>query len=110
MKSARTVTAMIATLLICLSACSSGDFNWQGGLRMEIEWEHYKDVNPVCHRQMANQKIEVSPNYNIDGCKRLDGKRCYIFTDSNTPDGEFGFLVQQCFEERESIIDYLKDG
>jgi hypothetical protein len=110
MKSARTVTAMIAALLICLSACSSGDSNWQGGLRMEIEWEHYKDVNPVCHRQMANQKIEVSPNFNIDGCKRLDGKRCYIFTDSNTPDGEFGFLVQQCFEERESIIDYLKDG
>jgi hypothetical protein len=33
-----------------------------------------------------------------------------IFTDSNTPDGEFGFLAQQCFEERESIIDYLKDG
>jgi hypothetical protein len=57
---------------------------------------------------MANQKLEVLPNFNIDGCKRLDGKRCYIFTDSNTPGGEFGFLVQQCFEERDSIIDYLK--
>jgi len=69
---------------------------------MEIEWGHYKDVNPVCHQEMTNQKIEVSPTFNIDGCKRLDGKRCYIFTDSKTREGEFGFLVQQCFEE-ESI-------
>jgi hypothetical protein len=99
-----------AALLICLTACSRGDSNWQGGVRLEIEWAHYRDVNPVCHNEMAKQKIEVSPTFNIDGCKRLDGKRCYIFTDSKTPEDEFGFLARQCFEEREAIINFLKEG
>jgi hypothetical protein len=65
---------------------------------------------PRLPSRLTNQKIKVSPNSNIDGCKRLDGKRCYIFTDSKTPDGEFGFLVQQCFEEHEAMIEYLKEG
>jgi hypothetical protein len=94
-----------------ITGCSGkDDDNWQGGLRMEIEWAHYKDVNPVCHREMTKQKIEVSPTFNIDDCKRLDGKRCYIFTDSKTPEGDFGFLVQQCFDERKAMIDYEKEG
>jgi hypothetical protein len=76
--------AMVATLYFV--GCS-GDDNWQGGLRMTVNWTHYKDASGPCKRLYARLFGENSPHA-IDSqpthsCFENKGSDCNVYTDES---------------------------
>jgi hypothetical protein len=98
--------------LISLAACSGNDTGWQGGTVMSIHWEHYKETAAICHKLEAESvgkdpgSFESEP---VEGCRRVEGEDCYVYTGEDTSGRMFGDLLRNCFETREADIEREKN-
>jgi hypothetical protein len=93
---------------IAIAGCSNGDGNWEGGLMMKVHWYHYKDAAAPCHRLEARSLGKDPDSYEIEpiqGCHVIDDKDCIIYTGDRAAGNLFGKLVQNCFEDRQRVID-----
>ena len=75
---------------------------------MTVHWEHYKDVAAICHKLEAESIGEDPRSFKsepVEGCRKVDGKDCYVYTGERTRDRLLGDLLQDCFETREAEID-----
>jgi hypothetical protein len=100
------ILAFAMGVMLFAGGCS-GDDNWRGGLRMTVNWTHYKDASDLCNR--INAIDENHPRSEpTHACFERKGSDCDVITDESARYDMFGKLVQICFEARQDEIERMK--
>jgi hypothetical protein len=88
------LSALIA--LFSVAACSGDDSGWKGGLQMTVHSEHYDDPSVICHKLQAETERQDPSSFaveKVDGCHKVKGRDCYVYTGDRTYYKRFGELV-----------------
>jgi hypothetical protein len=72
--------------------------HWIGSSVMNVHWEQYEFVDPVCRKMHPIEPIDSDPPQFITGCYRVMGHDCHIYTNDGRTDVVAGF-VKECFDK-----------
>jgi len=93
---ARMMPLMVA---VALAGCAlPGESHWIGSSVVNVHWEQYGFVDPVCRKLTRAEPIDSDPPEFATGCLRVIGRDCYIYTNEGRAD-LVGSFVKECFEQ-----------
>ena len=92
------VRTMPSIVAVALAGCvSSGESHWVSSSVINVHWEQYEFVDPVCRKRHPPEPNDSDPPQFMTGCARVVGHDCYIYTDTGRTD-LVGGLIEGCFE------------
>ena|ERR1700730_674459 len=93
------VRMMPSMVAVALAGCVSPSESLRIGTSViNVHWEQYGNVDPVCRKMYPVEPIDSDPPEFITGCHRVMGRDCYIYTDEGRTD-LVGSFVKECFEQ-----------
>ena len=88
--------AMLSTVAVALAGCvvpGECESVRVGSSVVNVHWEQYSFVDPVCRRKLHSDPIDSDPPQFATGCEKMIGHDCYVYTDAGRVD-VVGDLVQ----------------
>jgi hypothetical protein len=103
----RNCTLTVMGIALIAGCSGKDDDNWLGGLSMHVHWHHYKDATGPCHRMLAratNRDPDSFTSKPTHACREIKDTDCNVYSDESAKATDFGELVQDCFDTRNSEI------